>query len=159
MPMESSSNANNAGNTSIWKIRDSIQSLEDLKNQILDFLDTQNQVNASNTELWITDVKELYYNIVAAWEMLFAVSRGDLKFGNACSLFLKSAQSRLDQVLSELQVFKDKTAQIEPKLRTIFNNCVNSISSELKTLLPNLTLIKSPLIGIEEVESSFEFPC
>ncbi len=159
MPMESSNNANNAVYTSIWKIRDSIQSLEDLKNQIIDFLDIQNQIDASNTELWITDVKELYYNIVAAWEMLSAVSRGNLTFGHACSLFIETAKSRLEQVVSELQVFKDKTIQIEPQLRTIFNNCVNSISSELNILLPDLTMIKSPLKGINDAESSFEFTC
>jgi len=54
----------------IWNIRNYIQKLEDIKDEIIDYLNLLKELDDLNRNLWISDVKELYYNTVSAWEML-----------------------------------------------------------------------------------------
>ena len=51
----------------VWKIRDIIQELEDIKDGIVNFLISRKKLDDVTKNLWISDVKEFYYNTVAAW--------------------------------------------------------------------------------------------
>ena len=79
----------------IWKIRDYIQDLEDIKDGIIDFLNSRNKLDKVTKSLWISDVKDVYYNTVAAWEMLNSVSKGKLKYLDDSINFLHIARGRL----------------------------------------------------------------
>ena len=63
----------------IWKIRDYIRSLEDIKDGIIDFLNSRKKLDVVTKNLWISDVKDVYYSTVSAWEMLNSASKGKLK--------------------------------------------------------------------------------
>ncbi len=53
----------------VWEIRDFIQELEDIKDGIVNFLISRKKLDDVTKNLWISDVKEFYYNTVAAWQI------------------------------------------------------------------------------------------
>ncbi|MHA1233624.1 MAG: hypothetical protein ACTSQL_00905 [Promethearchaeota archaeon] len=64
----------------IWKIRDYIQELEDIKDGIIDFLNSRKKLDEVTKNLWISDVKGVYSATISAWELLYnMVSKGKLK--------------------------------------------------------------------------------
>jgi len=79
----------------IWKIRDYIQDLEDIKDGIIDFLNSRNKLDEVTKSLWISDVKDVYYNTVAAWKMLNSVSKGKIKYLDDSINFLHIARGRV----------------------------------------------------------------
>ena len=54
----------------IWKIRDYIQELEDIKDGIVDFLNSRKKLDDVTKKLWISDVNGIYYSTVSAWETI-----------------------------------------------------------------------------------------
>lgn len=117
----------------IWKIRDSIQKLEDTKDKIINFLKRDAETYDS---AWITDAKEVYYNIVSAWEMLRAVSEGKDKYIDTTAAYLAHAKSRCAQCASELRILGRLGSLIESTLQEVFSECWNAINTELEQLKP-----------------------
>jgi len=64
----------------VWKIRNFIQELEDIKDGIISFLISRKKLDKVTKNLWISDAKEIYYNTVAAWQMLNSASKGKIKY-------------------------------------------------------------------------------
>jgi hypothetical protein len=54
----------------IWHLRDYIIKLENTKDDIIHHLNSLKKLDNLNKNLWISDVKEFYYNIVSACKML-----------------------------------------------------------------------------------------
>ena len=80
----------------IWKIRDYIQDLEDIKDGIIGFLNSRKKLDEVTKNLWISDVKGIYYSTLSAWELLYnMVSKGKLKHVDNSRHFLHSARGRL----------------------------------------------------------------
>ena len=128
----------------IWKIRDYIQELEDVKDNIIDYLNPTKKMDDNPNNIWITDAKEFYYNTVAAWEMLRAASEGKEKYLDNSKGYLYAAKSRLAQSISELKTFKDDKASIlEKKALKAFEKCWDAFSSEFEILTPK-SEIKTP---------------
>ncbi|MGY5879487.1 MAG: hypothetical protein RTV31_04505 [Candidatus Thorarchaeota archaeon] len=124
----------------IWLIRDSIQKLEDLKDEIVTFLSNHLELKNSENNIWIDDAKGAYFNIVAAWQMLNSCTRQkpEVQAEKAESSlgFLKIAKSHLGQSASELRALKDKEASRLGKLwKETFEKCYQSISEQLERFL------------------------
>ena len=144
----------------IWKIRDSIQELEVVKDEIIVYLDAQETLEDSTKQMWISDVKEVYYNIVAAWEMLNAASRNDKTHAVSCQKFLENAHGRLGQVASELSGLDgERASQLELALKRQFVQCSGEISAELEKYTTKRESQKPTTRVIEIDDSTYELPC
>ena len=125
------SNKNNVRER-VWKIRDSIQKLEDVKDKIIDFLNSTDELI---DDVWITDVKEVYYSIVSAWELLKGVSENRTKYADSAFKYLELAKSRLEQASSEIKILGETGIKLESDLRETFGVCWEQISTELENLV------------------------
>ena len=116
----------------IWAIRGSIQKLEDLKDQIIQLFETDSGLDRSSISMWVSDAKEVYYGMVAAWEMLTGSKTVDPKYAASCRTCLEMAQSRMLQTASELKSIGNvKAMDLEQKLRETFDVCYEAIKSQL----------------------------
>jgi len=136
----------------IWKIRDYIQELEDIKDGIIDFLNSRKKLDEVTKNLWISDVKGVYSATVSAWELLNnMVSIGKLKHLDNSRHFLHMARGRLAKSISELQFFKEEIVFSLIKVVEIrFEKCWNAFYFEFEMLIP----IIKPLTRIIKVSDS-----
>lgn len=144
----------------VWDIRDDIQVLEDVKDEIIEFLSSRTDLDDNNIKMWINDVKECYFSIVAAWEMLSSVSKGKHEFAGTCKSYLITAKSHYAQAASELRAFNEEYSnELEDDLIVGFENCHDSILSELKKLLPQ-EVLKTPDKRVVKISNTeYELPC
>ncbi|MFW9899278.1 MAG: hypothetical protein ACFFDO_08475 [Candidatus Thorarchaeota archaeon] len=144
----------------IWKIRDYIQELENDKEDIIDYLTSKNNSDDGAYNVWITDVKEFYYNTVSAWEMLRAFSEGKEKNLDNSKGFLYAAKNRLAQSISELKTFKDDIAdKLGEKASNDFKKCWDAFSYEFKILTQKKEL-RTPFKKIVKVSDlEYHLPC
>ena len=143
--------------TRIWKIRDKIQKLEDVKDDIITLF--VEQFNNSEGNIWITDAKEVYYCIVSAWEMLRAVSEGKKKYIGSAKGFLALAKSRLEQCSSELKVCNEEGSKLDSILRDTFDKCWNAIDTELERLTPKEEAQPPSHRVIKLSDTEYQLPC
>ena len=136
----------------IWKIRDYIQDLEDIKDGIIGFLNSRKKLDEVTKNLWISDVKGIYYSTVSAWELLYnMVSKGKLKHVDNSRHFLHSARGRLAKSISELKYYKEEIVFNLIKVVEIrFEKCWNAFYFEFDMLIP----IVKPIARIIKVSSS-----
>jgi hypothetical protein len=144
----------------IWKIRDHIQELEDIKDGIIDFLNSRKKLDEVTKNLWISDVKDVYYNTVAAWEMLNSVSKGKLKHLDDSSKFLHLARGRLAKSISELKFYKEEIVfNLIKEVEISFEKCWNAFYFEFESLTPNKKIIKPIARSIRVSDSEYHLPC
>ena len=143
----------------IWKIRDHIQGLEDIKGGIIDFLNSRKKLDKVTKNLWISDVKGVYYNTVSAWEMLNNASKGKSKHLEDSRHFLHSARSLLAKSISELKFFKEEIASILiEEIETSFEKCWDAFYVEFERLTPPKKTKPIPRI-IKVSGSEYHLPC
>ncbi len=124
----------------IWAIRNEIQELENSKDEIISYLRKELELAESEDHVWIGDAKEVYYNIVAAWQFLNSCLRQESEKqkekANSSLKFLEKAKSYLGQSASELKALKkDQAAKLEKKWKDTFDTCFESISLQLEKFL------------------------
>lgn len=118
----------------IAAIRDSIDRLEAVKDQLLALLENQGDLDPTTLAVWKGDVNSSYYKIVAAWEMLSAAFQ-DEQYFHACKAFLEQARSNLGRSLSEIRLVKSPPARdLESALTTTFETCWAPMEQGLKDL-------------------------
>lgn len=140
----------------VWKIRDSIQKLEDVKDKIIEFL---NSTDESIDEAWITDVKEVYFSIVSAWELLKGISDDRTHYDKSAWNYLELAKSRLGQASSELRILGEDGIKLESELRDTFEVCWEQISTELENLVGKEELKAPTQRVIKYSEEEYHLPC
>ncbi len=148
----------------VWAIRDDIQKLEDLKDQVIAYFDTHPDMDLGTRKLWIGDVKEAYYKVVAAWQMLDACHRGELAEGKDPAIstkqFLSGALSSVNQSASELRCLKDAEGlRLEGEWKKAFATCQQAILRELNQFLGKQEVVPpvSPIIKVSDQE--YHLPC
>jgi len=108
----------------VWNIRIFIQKLEDLKDDIINHLNSLKDLDDSTKRLWIADVKEFYYNTVSAWESLINSEKIENKNINDSKTFLYIARNCLSKIISELNIFKsERSSKIINKAEQTFKEC------------------------------------
>jgi hypothetical protein len=144
----------------IWKIRDYIQELENVKEGIIHFLHSRKKLDDVTKDLWISDVKGLYYNTVSAWEMLNSVSRGNLKYLDNSKNFLHNARSLLAKLVSEIKFFKEELVlNLINEVESSFEKCWSAFYNEFDILSPETKSIK-PIERVKKVsDSEYHLPC
>lgn len=152
--------ANTKGNKNtrerVWKIRDEIQKLEDVKDKIIDFLNTTEE---SIDGAWINDVKEVYYSIVSAWELLKGIADARTQYDDSARAYLELAKSRLEQTASELKILGEDGSQLESELRETFEVCWKQISTELENLVEKEEFKAPTQRVIKYSDEEYHLPC
>ena len=144
----------------IWKIRDYIQELEDIKDGILHFLNSRKKLDEVTKNLWISDVKDFYYNTVSAWEMLNSASKGKLKYLENSKNFLHLARGRLAKSISELKFYKEEIVfNIIKEVEISFEKCWNAFYFEFESLAPSKKINKPNARIIKVSDSEYHLPC
>ena len=144
----------------IWKIRDYIQELEDIKDGIIHFLNSRKKLDDVTKSVWISDVKDFYYNTVSAWEMLNSASKGNLKYLDNSRSFLHGARSRLAKAISELKFFKEELVfNLVKEIEISFEKCWNAFYFEFEILTPSKKIIKPIARIIKVSDSEYHLPC
>jgi hypothetical protein len=119
----------------IWKIREYISDLEKVKDEIIIYLETGKDLDESTRKLWTADIKECYYSVVAAWQLLSSGAERKSQFPDSAKNFLKAAQNRLAQVSSELISLNTNDARrLNQEVGESFNSCYLALSAELDRL-------------------------
>ena len=144
----------------IWKIRDYIQELEDIKEGIINFLNSRKKLDEITKNLWISDVKDFYYNTVSAWEMLNSEAKGNLEDLDNSKGFLHAARGRLAKAISELKYYKEELVfNLIKEVESSFEKCWNAFYFEFESLTPSKKLTK-PITRIFKVsDSEYHMPC
>jgi hypothetical protein len=144
----------------IWKIRDYIQELEDIKDGIENFLISRKKLDEVTKNLWISDIKEFYYNTVAAWEMLNSTSKGKLKYLENSKNFLYLARGLLAKSISELKFYKEELVNnLIKEVEISFEKCWNAFHFEFERLTPNKENNR-PFARIVKIsDKEYHLPC
>lgn len=117
----------------IDEIRHSLSVLEEIKDSIAGLLGEQTQLSTSQQQMWVTDIKEVYYSCIAAWQMLDGASKGQTGNAVSCRQFLTAAKSRMEQSASEIRSLDNILALwVESDLRLAFEDCYEQISDVLE---------------------------
>ena len=144
----------------IWKIRDNIQELENVKEGIIHFLLSRKKLDDVTKNLWISDVKDFYYNTVSAWEMLNSTSKGNLKYLDDSKNFLHNARSLLAKVISEIKFFKEELVlNLITETENSFENCWSAFYNEFDILTPEIKSTKHIKRVIKVSDSEYHLPC
>jgi len=144
----------------IWKIRDYIQELENVKEGIIQFLQSRKKLDDVTKDLWISDVKSLYYNTVSAWEMLHSVPRGNLQYLDKSKYFMHNARSLLAKIISEIKFFKvDLVLNLIKEVESSFEKCWSAFYDEFDILTPRIKDTKLIERVIKVSDSEYHLPC
>jgi hypothetical protein len=145
----------------VWRIRNSIETLEQVKDRIVSFLQKQTDLDEATKGMWVGDAKEAYYSVVAAWQMLDAVTRGNEKAAGSSQNFLKAAQSRHKQVLSELGSFGDDSASdLASAFQEAFEACRSAMVAELKPFVSKDEQGQPPSQPVMKINrQEYHMPC
>ena len=145
----------------IWKIRDYIQELEDVKDEIIEFISLDDDIDESTRNIWISDAKEFYFSTVTAWEMLHFTVR-DMKNHLVDSKgLLYRAKSKLAQSISELKIFEEekKLTKLIEKTEVAFEKCWNAFQHEYKLMEPEMRITKPIPRVIKKSNHEYQLPC
>ncbi|UCH98488.1 MAG: hypothetical protein JSV88_17025 [Candidatus Aminicenantes bacterium] len=143
-----------------WKIREYISGLEKVKDEIIEYLATGTELAESNRNLWTADIKECYYSIVAAWQMLSSSTENNSQFQDSARNFLKAAESRLAQVSSELTSLDTNEARrLNQELEESFKYCHLALSTELERLSAGKKVKKPGQKVLKVEEREYHLPC
>ncbi len=144
----------------IWKIRDYIQELENVKEGIIHFLLSREKLDDVTKDLWISDVKGLYYNTISAWEMLNSSSKGNLKYLDKSKNFLHNARSLLAKIVSEMKFFKEELVMnLIKEIENSFEKCWKAFYNEFDILTPEIETDKHIERVIRVSDSEYHLPC
>lgn len=144
----------------IWNIRNYIQKLEDIKDEIIDYLNLLKELDDLNRNLWISDVKELYYNTVSAWEMLRPTRKIEFKNIDNSKGFLYVARNLLSKIVSELKIFQnDKSSKLIKKAEEAFKECWDAFWFEFQILLDEKKILRPTERVIKVSDLEYHLPC
>ncbi|MFW9781381.1 MAG: hypothetical protein ACFFFB_03765 [Candidatus Heimdallarchaeota archaeon] len=146
----------------IWDIRVYIQKVEDIKDDIINYLNSLKKLDDPTRNIWISDVKEFYFNLVSSWEMLRTGTVRELNKKNIdnSKSFLYAAQNRLSQIRSQLAIFDSKlSSTLIVKAEISFEECWKTFWIIYKMVLPDKDLVKPKKIVIKVSDLEYHLPC
>jgi hypothetical protein len=117
------------------KIRKDLEKVNEIIGEIIDFLNAFQKVNKSAKKMWIGDVKQFYYHLVSAWELLKPINKLGRENIQSSKNFLYSARNDFSRVVSILKIFNtDEKTKLISQLGYLFESCWISIWTIIKKL-------------------------
>ncbi|MBA7516485.1 hypothetical protein ES705_08533 [subsurface metagenome] len=146
----------------IWNLRDYVQKLEDIKEDIINHLKSLKDLDDSTRNIWTSDVKEFFHNTVSGWEVLTTITEGEpnLKNIDNSKSFLYAARNRLSQIISQLKIFQSPQSSILiEKAETAFEECWDAFWIIYKKLLSEKEIVKPTKRVIKVSDLEYHLPC
>ena len=146
----------------IWKLRDFVQNLEDVKEEIINHLKILKDLDDSTRNIWISDVNEFFYSTVSAWEVLTTITeeKSNLENIDNSKSFLYAARNRLSQIKSQLNIFdSQKSSTLIEKAEKAFKECWDAFWIIFKKLLPDKEITKPIETVIKISDLEYHLPC
>jgi hypothetical protein len=144
----------------IWKIRNYIQQVDNIKEGMIHFLLSRKNLDDVTRNLWISDLKEFYYSIISAWQMLNSASKGDMKYLNKSKYFLFNARSLLAKIISEIKFFReDLVLNLINEIEDRFEKCWRVFHREFDIISPEKTKTKPFEKVLKVSKSEYHLPC
>ncbi|MFX0039551.1 MAG: hypothetical protein ACFFCY_09365 [Promethearchaeota archaeon] len=144
----------------VWEIRVSIQKLEDIKDEIIQHLSLLKKLDDSTRSIWVSDVKEFYYNIVSAWEMLRSSSNLEFKEIQKSKNFLYVARNQLSKIISELNIFQNNfSIKLIEEVENAFNECWEAFFHMFKSVEIEMLAPKPSEMVITVSDLEYHLPC
>ena len=146
----------------IRSIREFIKKLEDIIDEIIDHLNSLKKLDGSTKNIWTADVKEFFYNIVNAWEMLRTGAAGESKLKNIANSksYLYAARNRLSLIISELKIFdSQKSSTLIERAEKAFKECWDAYWIVFNKLLPDKKIVKPIETVIKVSDLEYHLPC
>ena len=145
----------------IWKIRDSIQELEDVKDEFIAYISSDDDIDNDTKSIWLSNTKDFYFSTVSAWEMLHFTVRKIKNHLDDSKGFLYRAKSKLTQSISELKIFeaeKNLTKLIK-KAELAFEKCWNAFQNEYQLMESEITITKPISRVIKISDNEYQLSC
>jgi hypothetical protein len=146
----------------IWNLRDNVQNLEDIKEEIVNHLIYLKELDDSTRNIWTSDVKEFFYNTVSAWELLATITEEEpnLKNIDNSKSFLYAARNHLSKIISELNIFpSQKTSKLIEKSEKAFKECWEAFWIIFENLLLEKEIMKPAKRVIKVSDLEYILPC
>ena len=146
----------------IWNLRDYVQKLEDITEDIINHLKLLKDLDESTRNIWTSDVKEFFSNTVSAWEVLTTITEGEPNLKNVgdSKSFLYAARNRLSKILSQLKIFQSrKSSMLIEKVETAFKECWDTFWINFNELLPKEEFVKPIERVIKVSDLEYHLPC
>lgn len=145
----------------IWKIREYIQELENIKNQFIGFISSDDDIDNGTKSIWTSNAKEFYFSTVTAWEMLHFTVREIKNHLDDSKGFLYRAKSKLTQSISELKIFEEekKLTKLIKKAEMAFEKCWNAFQNEYKLMESEIANTKPIPRIIKISDHEYQLPC
>ncbi|MFX1304573.1 MAG: hypothetical protein ACFE9X_14550 [Promethearchaeota archaeon] len=151
---------NNKITKKIWDIQVYILKLEDIKEEMINHLNSLKELDSSTKNLWISDIEEFYYNIVSAWEMLRESTNVGHKDIENSKSYIFDARNRLSKIISELKIFQsEKSNLLISKAEKAFNKCWEMFWLRFKNLLTEKEILKPKERVIKISDFKYHLPC
>ena len=146
----------------LWAIREFIQKLEDIKDEIIEHLNSLKKLDESTRNIWTSDVKEFFYSIVSAWELLMTGTTGESKLKNIenSKSYLYAARNRLSQIISQLNIFdSQKSSILIENTEKAFQECWDAFWIVFKKILPEKEIAQPKKRVIKVSDLEYHLPC
>lgn len=146
----------------IWNLRDYVQKLEDITEDIVNHLKSLKDLDESTRNIWTSDVKEFFSNTVSAWEVLTTITEGESNLKNIddSKSFLYAARNRLSLIISQLNIFQSrKSSMLIEKVEIAFKECWDAFWTNFNELFPKEDFVKpiERIIKVSDLE--YHLPC
>jgi hypothetical protein len=146
----------------IWNLRDHVQKIEEIKENIIDHLISLKELDESTRNIWISDVRTFFSNTVSAWELLAVMKEGEPNFKNIDDSkgYLYAARNRLSQIISQLNIFQSKKSlKLIEEVENAFKECWEAFWINYNVLLPKESLKEPTNIITRISDLEFRIPC
>ena len=146
----------------IWNLRDFVQSLEEIIEEIINHLLSLKDLDESTRNIWTSDVRTLFSNTVSAWEVLTTIKEGEpnLKNIDDSKSYLYAARNRLSQIISQLHIFQSrKSSRLIEQVEIAFKECWNVFWINYNELLPKEGFVKPTKRIIKISDLEYTLPC
>ena len=146
----------------IWNLREYVQKLEDITENIVKHLISLKDLDESTRNIWTSDVKAFFSNTVSAWEVLTTITEEEANLKNIddSKSFLYAARNRLSQIISQLNIFQSRKSSIFiEKVETAFEECWDAFWIIYKNLLSEKEIVKPTKRVIKVSDLEYHLPC
>ncbi|MFX1418132.1 MAG: hypothetical protein ACFE9N_04335 [Promethearchaeota archaeon] len=136
------------------KIRECVQRLGNIKDDIIDYLNHLTVLDNTTKNLWISDIKEFYYNISSAREKFEYKNLEDSKS------FLYSARNCLSKIISQLKIFQNEDSlKLIEKIEILFKECWDVFWNAFKSSIIEKKQAKSIETVVKVSDLEYHLPC
>ncbi|UCC19243.1 MAG: hypothetical protein JSV62_14245 [Promethearchaeota archaeon] len=136
------------------KVGQYIQKIEDLKDNIIEYLNYLTKLDDTTKNLWISDIKEFYYNLSSAWMKLEHKNLEDSKN------FLYGARNLLSKIISELKIFQNENSlKLVENVEKLFKKCWDAFWIVFKISITEEITAKSRETVIKVSDLKYHLVC